>query len=337
MNSFGRIFRVSIFGESHGAEVGVVINGCPAGLPISERDFSKDLKRRQGGTLPGTTPRKEPDQPQFCSGLFEGRTTGSPLTITFENTNIKSKDYDKIRNTPRPGHADLVAQQKYGGYQDPRGGGHFSGRLTAPLVAAGVVAKKLLPSIKITAELLQAGASEQIEDSVKAALDAGDSVGGLVECQAVGLPSGLGEPFFDSLESLISHLAFSIPAIKGIEFGLGFRSAAMRGSDFHDDIANVDGSTVTNNAGGINGGVSNGNPLVFRVAVKPTSSIRAKKMTVDLETGAPTEISVAGRHDACIALRVPPVLEAITALVLVDLMLIEQKLTRIWENKNETG
>lgn len=329
MNSFGRAFRVSILGESHGVGVGVLIDGCPAGLSICTEDFLPDLLRRQGGGKAGTTPRKESDLPIFQSGIFQGKTTGAPLLIWFENANTQSKDYDQLKDKPRPGHADLTGRIKFGGFNDHRGGGHFSGRLTAGLVAAGVIAKKLASQLTISASVVEVNGSTNIDQEISAALAAGDSVGGIVECRASGLPAGLGEPFFDSLESLIAHAVFAIPATKAIEFGLGFQSTRMFGSEFNDDIENVEGKTVTNNSGGINGGISNANELVFRIATKPTSSIKKSKNTVDLRTGEKTTLSVEGRHDACIALRVPPVLEAVTAIVLCDCMLLENKISRI--------
>jgi chorismate synthase len=322
MNSFGRIFRVTLFGESHGAGVGVTIDGCPPGIPVSEEDFEKDLARRRGGAR-GTTPRKERDKPQVISGIYNGFTTGSPVALFFENANTRSSDYN-FRDVPRPGHADFVAEKKYKGFTDLRGGGHFSGRLTVNLVAAGVIAKKVLGEVNIHATLLEAGGSKDIEKAVEEALKAGDSVGGLVECRVTGLPAGLGEPFFDSVESLISHAVFAIPAIKGIEFGSGFKAAAMRGSEHNDDFIDPKGTTETNHAAGINGGITNGNDIVFRVAVKPTSSISKPQETFNFRTGKRETLQVKGRHDACIALRVPPVLEAVTAIVLADLILINK-------------
>jgi chorismate synthase len=322
MNSFGRIFRVTLFGESHGAGVGVTIDGCPPGIPVSEEDFEKDLARRRGGAR-GTTPRKERDKPQVISGIYNGFTTGSPVALFFENANTRSSDYN-FRDVPRPGHADFVAEKKYKGFTDLRGGGHFSGRLTVNLVAAGVIAKKVLGEVNIHATLLEAGGSKDIEKAVEEALKAGDSVGGLVECCVTGLSAGLGEPFFDSVESLISHAVFAIPAIKGIEFGSGFKAAAMRGSEHNDDFIDPKGTTETNHAAGINGGITNGNDIVFRVAVKPTSSISKPQETFNFRTGKRETLQVKGRHDACIALRVPPVLEAVTAIVLADLILINK-------------
>lgn len=329
MNSFGRIFRVNIFGESHGDSVGVIIDGCAAGINLNVEDFVTDLERRKGGLQKATTPRKEDDIPVFLSGLFDGHTTGAPLTILFKNQNVRSGDYEKQKAIPRPGHADLVAEQKFSGYQDYRGGGHFSGRLTVALVAAGVVAKKMLGRLPINATIIEIGGEPDIEKGIQKAIDSKDSVGGIIECTVKGIPPGLGEPFFDSVESLISHAAFSIPAIKGIEFGAGFKAARMFGSEHNDSIINDAGTTATNHAGGIVGGVTNGNELVFRVVVKPTSSTPKEQESWNTDTGRVEKFSIKGRHDLCIALRVPPVLEAITAIVLADLMLIEHKIPRL--------
>lgn len=328
MNTFGRIFRISIFGESHGPCVGVVVDGCPAGIQLSDGDFKNDLERRHGGIAKGTTTRKEADLPMIKSGVLNGKTTGAPIMIEFENKNVDSSAYEKIKNTPRPGHADLTGFQKFGGLNDPRGGGHFSGRLTVALVAAGVIAKKIVPA-KINAKLIEVGGTNDIELAIGTSLEEGDSVGGIVECRVDKLPVGLGEPFFDSVESLIGHIVFSIPAIKGVEFGAGFASASMKGSECNDAILDVNGKTATNNAGGLNGGITNGNQLVFRVAVKPASSIKKTGNTVNLETHKQDEISVEGRHDCCIALRVPVIIEAATAIVLADLMMMEQKISRV--------
>jgi chorismate synthase len=286
LNSFGRIFRIHIFGESHGECVGLTVDGCPAGLPLQVSDFIEDTERRKGGVQKGTTPRKEDDLPIFKSGIFNGHTTGAPVTILFENNNTRSGDYEKQRSVPRPGHADFTAHAKYGGFEDFRGGGHFSGRLTVCLVAAG----------------------------------------GIVECRVTGLPVGLGEHFFDSVESLISHAVFAIPAVKGIEFGAGFAAAKMFGVDHNDAIEDAAGKTRTNHAGGIVGGITNGNELIFRVVIKPTSSTPKEQITLNWETNELETFSVKGRHDLCIALRVPVILEAVAAMVLVDLMLLDQKI-----------
>ena len=491
MNSFGRIFRVHIFGESHGESVGIIIDGCPAGLLLSLEDFLPDLERRKGGTQKGTTPRQEEDLPIFKSGIFNGKTTGAPITILFENKNIRSGDYEKLRDIPRPGHADFVARKKAGGYEDYRGSGHFSGRLTVALVAAGVVAKKILghaktspqaplqrrgasgdpaspgyitntaeqwnfsvayakekrknpteaeeklwqelrnrkiggnkfrrqhpiegyipdfvclekklvievdgeyhnedeqkkmdefrtitlnrngfrilrfwnedvlknigwvleeigknlksgsgsPSplerelegevpegIKITSKILEIGGEPDLEKGLQKAIDAKDSIGGIIECRANGLPVGLGEPFFDSVESMLSHIVFAIPAVRAIEFGTGFTAAKMFGSDHNDAIEDISGKTRTNHAGGVVGGLTNGNELVFRIAIKPTSSTPKEQTTLNWETGKVETVSVKGRHDLCIALRVPVILEAVTAIVLADLMMAEQNIPRV--------
>ena len=328
MNNFGRIFRISMIGESHGPCVGVLIDGCPAGLPLAADDFLPDLERRKSGK-PGTTGRREEDTPSLMSGLFNGRTTGAPLLIIFENRDIDSGAYDLIKATPRPGHADFVAFKKFGGFNDYRGGGAFSGRLTAALVAAGVVAKKLIRPVSIEARLLEAGGSTEIKAAVERAIMEQDSIGGVIECRGAGLPVGLGEPFFDSVESLLGHLIFSIPGIKAIEFGAGFGVARMRGTEYNDEILDTAGKTRTNNAGGINGGITNGNDLVLRVAVKPTSSISKVQSTVNMETGKPAALTVGGRHDTCIALRAPVIVEAAMAAVIADLMLLEEKIPRI--------
>lgn len=329
MNSFGRLFRVHIFGESHGESVGIGIDGCPAGLPLDPADFAADLERRRGGGK-GTTPRKEEDRPIFKSGLFEGRATGAPMTILFENNNTRSADYESLRAFPRPGHADFVATEKFGGFEDYRGGGHFSGRLTVGLVAAGVIAKKILGAIRVEAVLKEIGGDPDLEAGLQKAIAAKDSVGGIVECRAEGLPVGLGEPFFDSVESLLAHAVFSIPAVRGIEFGTGFAAARMFGSAHNDAILDDTGKTRTNHAGGVVGGITNGNPLVFRIAIKPTSSTPRIQETYNRKSGKVEPFSVKGRHDLCIALRVPVVLEAVTALVLTDLLLLEQQRGRRW-------
>jgi len=337
MNSFGTIFRISIFGESHGESVGIVVDGCPAGMPLTTDDFLPDLERRKGGTQKGTTPRQEEDLPIFKSGLFNSTTTGAPITILFENKNVRSGDYEKQRDVPRPGHADFVAHRKFAGFEDYRGSGHFSGRLTVALVAAGVIGKKILalfPSsggegIGVTSSILEIGGETDLDKGLQKAIDAKDSIGGIIECRATGLPIGLGEPFFDSAESLLSHMVFAIPAVRGIEFGTGFAAAKMFGSDHNDAIETLEGKTRTNHAGGIVGGLTNGNELVFRIAIKPTSSTPKEQNTLNWETGRVEIASVKGRHDLCIALRVPVILEAVTAIVLVDLMMLEQRVPRI--------
>ena len=328
MNTFGTIFRISIYGESHGKQVGVLIDGCPAGLSISENDFTEDILRRKSGAK-GTTPRIEDDKPTIESGVFNGFTTGAPILISIQNKNTKSEDYKDLFNFPRPGHADFTGKMKYGGFNDYRGGGHFSGRLTLGLVVAGVIAKKLINPVSVKAKLIEAGGEKDFEKAIDMAIKNKDSIGGIVECIAEDVSVGLGEPFFNSVESILSHIVFSIPAIKGIEFGSGFQSAKMFGSEHNDQLIDASGKTITNFAGGINGGITNGNSLIYKVAVKPTASISKTQQTINLNTGKKEELNIKGRHDVCIALRVPVVLEAVTAIVLTDLMLLEQKLPRI--------
>ena len=328
MNSFGRLFRVSILGESHGELVGILVDGCPAGLKLTEGELLPDLDRRKSGAK-GTTGRREPDVPLIQTGVVNGRTTGAPVLITFKNTNIDPGAYDEVRYLPRPGHADFAAFRKYGGFNDHRGGGHFSGRLTAGLVGAGVIAKKLIEPARIEAEVVEVAGSRDIEKAVDEALREKDSVGGVLSCRVTGLPTGLGEPFFDSVESLISHMVFSVPGVKGIEFGAGFGGSAMRGSDYNDAIIDPEGRTRTNNAGGINGGLTNGNDITFRVAARPAASIPRPQPTIDLTRGENATLSIRGRHDVCIALRMPVIIEAVTALVMADLMFIHKSL---WGN-----
>jgi chorismate synthase len=330
MNSFGRIFRISLFGESHGNVVGIVIDGCPAGLLLDAGDFAADLKRRRP-SAEGTTPRREADRPLIRSGVWRQKTTGAPIMIYFENENFRSREYEAMRYLPRPGHADFAAWRKYGGFHDHRGGGQFSGRMTVALVAAGVVAKKILRRVRIKAALIEAGGSTKIKKALGEALKEMDSIGGIVECRAAGVPVGLGEPFFDSAESLLSHLVFAVPGVKGIEFGSGFGCSRMKGSECNDILIDKNGKTKSNHAGGINGGITNGNELVFRVAVKPPSSIPMEQPTVHVVSGEPAMISVRGRHDVCFALRAPVIIEAAAAVVLADLMLLEHLVPRILE------
>jgi len=320
MNSFGRIFRVSIFGESHGPQIGVVLDGVPEGLPLSEADLLKDIARRAPGAK-GTTERIEKDEPHILSGVYDGHTTGAPLAIVFSNDNTQSSDYDEFDATPRPGHADYVASVKWDWANDPRGGGHFSGRMTLPIVAAGVIAKKVLDGMEFKARVTELGGNPDA-GSWQALLDAAqadeDSLGAVVECRISGVPIGLGEPFWDSVESLISHAVFSIPGVRGIEFGDGFKAAAMRGSE-HNDPFGPDGP-VKNGAGGINGGISNGADIVFRVAFKPTSSISKAQKTWNFEKECEDTLEIKGRHDVCFALRTPVIVEAMAAIVLADLV-----------------
>ena len=334
MNTIGRKFRVSIFGESHGELIGVVLDGVPAGLELSEQDFEQDILRRKSGAK-GTTPRIEADRPMIVSGVFEGHTTGAPLTITFKNTNTHSSDYELFAAMPRPGHADLTAALKWDDCQDPRGGGHFSGRLTLPVVAAGVVAKKMLadatmlddtPVTAVQARIVELGGMEASvnDENWQAAIDQtikeGDSLGAVIECTVPDIDPGYGEPFWDSVESLIAHAVFAVPGVRGIEFGDGFQAARMKGSQ-HNDPIGPDGRPVKNGAGGANGGITNGAPLTFRVAFKPTSSIRKAQQTFNFLTGEMDTLEVPGRHDVCFALRAPVVVEAMTAIVLADLVM----------------
>ena len=351
MNSFGNRFKVSIFGESHGPCIGVTVDGVIPGIPLSEEDFMQDLARRKAGAL-GTTPRQESDLPEILSGVYNGHTTGAPVTILFRNQNTRSEDYEQFREHPRPGHADFTASIKYGGFNDLRGGGAFSGRLTLGLVAAGVIAKKILYFADFHAVLTEVGGLTDASawpDALKAAQAEGDSLGGVVECTVDGLPIGLGEPFWDSVESVVSHAVFAIPGVRGIEFGDGFAAARMKGSEHCDPFpektcCHKDGDEgcchgdgdchsehsschserseeshhccgrhkhvqppLTNHAGGVNGGITNGNPLVFRVAFKPTASI--------------AKMGIPGRHDTCFALRTPVIVEAVAAIALTDLTL----------------
>ena len=333
MNTFGRKYRVSIFGESHGELIGVVLDGVPAGLELSEEDFMQDILRRKSGAK-GTTPRVEADQPCIVSGVFEGHTTGAPLTVTFRNTNTHSSDYSLFAAMPRPGHADLTAALKWDDCQDPRGSGHFSGRLTLPIVAAGVVAKKILkdatmldetPCSAVNARIVELGGisdQEQWQDAIDQAIREGDSLGAVIECTVPDIDPGYGEPFWDSVESQIAHAVFAIPGVRGIEFGDGFKAAAMKGSE-HNDPIGPDARPVKNGAGGVNGGITNGAPISFRVAFKPTSSIRKAQQTFNFQTGDMDTLEVPGRHDVCFALRAPVVVEAMTAIVLADLVSVK--------------
>ena len=323
MNSFGRIFRISIFGESHGKNIGVVLDGVPCGISLSEKDFLDDLQRRKAGAI-GSTTRIESDLPNIISGVYQGKTTGAPLAILFENENTISKDYSIFKEIPRPSHSDFVALKKYNSYNDPNGSGHFSGRLTLALLAAGIVAKKILNKIKIKAKILEINGSKDFEKEINKAMSLKDSVGGIVECSAFPMPSSLGEPFFDSLESILAHLIFSIPGIKGIEFGKGFEMAKIYGSQNNDVLINKRGTTKTNHSGGICGGISNSNPLIFRVAIKPTSSIAKPQTTYNFKKNFLDILEISGRHDACIALRTPVIIEAATAICLCDLLMINK-------------
>jgi chorismate synthase len=323
MNSFGVVFRLSLFGESHGPAIGIVVDGCPPGLKISPDDFLPDLRRRQSGSK-GTTLRHEPDLPEILSGVLDGVTTGAPVTLVTRNSDKISSDYDEFKQVPRPGHADFVSKVKFSGFSDMRGSGHFSGRITWGLVAAGVIAKKIAATSEIKAKLISAGGSADIEKAIDDAIATNDSIGGIIECRIIKPPLGIGEPFFYSFESALSHLVFSIPAIKGIEFGAGFSAASMKGSQHNDPFVDSSGKTETNNAGGINGGITNGNEIIFRVVVKPTSSTGVDQNTFNFKEGKMTTLKVKGRHDTCIALRMPVIVEAVSAIAIADLMLIDR-------------
>ena len=392
MNTFGRKFRVTVFGESHGEVVGVVLDGVPAGLELSEADFDRDIARRKSGAK-GTTERTEADEPRILSGVFEGYTTGAPIAIIFHNMNTRPRDYSQFAAMPRPGHADQAAAVRWDDCNDPRGGGHFSGRLTLPVVAAGVVAKKILadttildetpvPENGIRAQIVELGGipachaersetsvGEEIlrsaqddrtegqddivqipdlvgndgsgddesggdesggdgacmpkewQEAIERAMEEGDSLGAVIDCVVPRIEPGYGEPFWDSVESQLAHAIFAIPGVRGIEFGDGFKAAAMRGSE-HNDPIGEDGRPTKNGAGGVNGGLTNGAPLKFRVAFKPTSSIAKSQQTFNFATGQMDTLEVKGRHDACFALRCPVIVEAMTAIALADLALL---------------
>ena len=321
-NSFGNSFKIEIFGESHSDSLGVKIFGLPKGFSISYDEMKGDIEARKGDALYGkkwSTPRHEEDIPEIAYSDEDG----TPLIISFQNKNIRPSDYSEFENRPRPGHADFVSLQKFGKVFS--GGGIFSGRMTLPLVAAGAVAKKLISPININSRVIEIGGVDYTDyQAVNALLDKtfaeGDSVGGIVECCCDNLPAGIGEPFFDSLESVISHLVFSIPGVRGIEFGDGFEAARMTGSEHNDPIISTDGKCAKNGAGGINGGISNGNPLRFRVAFKPTSSIRKIQKSISLKSGDIEDLSVNGRHDCCFALRTPIIVEAACAIAIAELL-----------------
>lgn len=323
MNHFGSLFRISLFGESHGRGVGVVIDGLKPGIALSEELFAEDLALRRGGER-GTTPRREEDRVEVLSGLYRGHTTGAPLTLWFENREQRSEEYLKTVGHYRPSHADFTASVRYRGWNDPRGGGHFSGRLTLPLVAAGVVAKAQLEGVTFSTHIVELG-GEQNPERFDALLDeaheAGDSLGGVVECVVEGIPTGWGEPLIDSLEGLIAHLIFAIPGVRGVEFGAGFTAARMRGSEHNDLLLNGRGETLTNHAGGVVGGLTNGNPLVVRVAFKPTPSIAREQLTYEAQSDQRKPLMIHGRHDTAIVLRGRVVVEAAVAIVLADMQL----------------
>lgn len=320
MNIFGNSYRILLFGESHNSAVGVTIDGCPPGIKISQDLFRDDLIRRQQH-YQGITARKEEDLPKIISGVFNGYTTGMPITILFDNKDVISKDYDGIKYFPRPSHSDFVAYKKYKGFNDYRGGGAFSGRLTLGIVAAGALAKKIISPIEINSKVLKVHNNTNIEQELKNALSKNDSVGGIIETTIKNVPVGLGSPFFDSVESKISHIIFSIPGVKGIEFGSGFDITKLYGSEANDEIIDELGTTKTNHSGGINGGISNGNEIIFRVAIKPTPSIQQVQNTIDIRNGKSSKIKITGRHDVCFAMRTPVIIEAASSIVLADFIL----------------
>ena len=322
-NSFGKRLKITIFGASHDAEVGLFVEGVPAGVALTIETFMVDIDRRRPQRC-GETPRHEADIPSIEGLDAEGRTTGSMLRISFKNSNLRSRDYDHLRRQPRPSHADLVQMRKYGEEYDIAGGGMASGRMTVALVAAGVVAKALLANVGFETRLIEVGGERdeaKFDDIISRAAADGDSVGGVVECRISGVREPYGEPFFDSVESVMAHLLFSIPAVKGVEFGDGFDGVRKRGSDRNDVIINESGATYTNNEGGINGGIANGNDIVVRVAIKPTPSIAKQQMTYSFDEGGVAPLVIGGRHDACIARRAAVVVEAMAAVALADLKL----------------
>ena len=322
-NSFGSKFKLSIWGASHAPEIGVRIEGVPQGISLSEGDFEADLSRRRASAK-GTTARHEADLPILRSGIANGVTTGEPIEIVFKNGDTRSSDYSQFENHNRPSHIDFTARAKYGSAVDLRGSGQFSGRMTLLLVAAGVVAKKIVGGVDYTTSIVEIGGSRneaEFPQIIASAMADGDSVGGVVECRAQGVGVGLGEPFFDSAESIIAHLMFSVPAVKGVEFGSGFEGVRLRGSERNDCFVDGEGHTATNNEGGINGGITNGNDVVVRVAIKPTPSISREQMTFNKELGEVAPLCIKGRHDACIVLRAAVVVESVVAIALAELTL----------------
>ena len=322
-NSFGSKFKIEIWGASHTPKMGVRISGVPQGIALTEADFEADLSRRRASAR-GTTARHEKDIPTIVSGVSEGVTTGETIEIVFRNGDTRSSDYSQFESHNRPSHVDFAARAKYGNDVDLRGSGQFSGRMTALLVAAGVVAKKIANGAEYNTQIVEIGGSrnkEEFSDIIASAMADGDSVGGVVECSVKGVQVGLGEPFFDSAESVISHLMFSVPAVKGVEFGSGFEGVRLRGSQRNDCFVDGEGHTATNNEGGINGGITNGNDLVVRVAIKPTPSISREQMTYNKELGAVAPLCIKGRHDACIVLRAAVVVESVVAIALAELTL----------------
>ena len=353
---WGNRLKVSIFGESHGAGIGITIDGLPSGIEIDMEEVLKEMARRAPGKSRLSTARKEGDQPEILSGFFEGKTTGTPLCAVIRNSDQHSKDYGKLKDLMRPGHADYPGFIRYNGFNDYRGGGHFSGRITAPLVFAGAVCKQILnikgvnvgahvksigtiydksfDEVELTKELLDnlkinelpllcSEKEEMMRNAILEARSDCDSVGGTIECTVIGIDAGVGNPFFDSVESTLAHLMFSVPAVKGIEFGKGFEMSELRGSQCNDEYY-YDGDkvkTYTNNNGGITGGITNGMPILFKVGIKPTPSIAKKQRTIDIAENKESELIIEGRHDPCIVQRAVPVIEAVTAIGILDLVL----------------
>lgn len=324
-STYGNKIKISIFGQSHSEAIGVTIDGLPAGISIDMEELQRFMNRRAPGQSKYTTPRKEADRPEFLSGLVGNMTCGAPLSAIIRNTNTRSGDYDNIRDIPRPGHADFTAHLKYGGYEDVSGGGHFSGRLTAPLCIAGGIIKQILAAdgIAVEASIAEIGGNAEAPfAAVEEARVCGDSVGGIISCKITGLPPGIGDPMFDGLENRIAQAVFGIPAVKGIEFGRGFEAARLRGSENNDEFY-YDGNQVktrTNNHGGILGGISSGMPVTFRVAVKPTPSISIEQHSISYSKGEDAVLAVKGRHDPCIVPRAVPCVEAAAAIAVYDLM-----------------
>ncbi|MGO1043660.1 chorismate synthase [Clostridioides difficile] len=352
---WGNNLKISIFGESHGNAIGINIDGLPAGIELDLDKIDKEMKRRAPGKSSISTSRNESDIPEILSGYFDGKTTGTPLCAIIRNSDTRSKDYGEVKNLMRPGHADYTGHIKYSGFNDYRGGGHFSGRITAPLVFCGAICKQILSKegIEIGAHikkikniedkgfnyvdisrqellnlqnlelpLLDLSKEEAIKNTILDAKNQGDSVGGIIECAVVGIDVGVGNPFFDSVESTLSHLLFSVPAIKGVEFGLGFDITDMYGSQSNDEMY-YDGDTIkskTNNNGGIVGGITTGMPIIFKVAIKPTPSISKQQNTVNIKDKKNDVLAIKGRHDPCIVQRAIPVIEAVTAIGIFDLM-----------------
>ena len=351
-SSIGENLRLTIFGESHGPAIGMTLEGIPAGLKLDMAQLQRFLDRRAPGRSETATARREADIPEFLSGVKDGTVTGSPIAAVIRNADTRSGDYEALRTVPRPGHADYTAQVKYSGHQDPAGGGHFSGRLTAPLCVAGGVCLQFLAreGVRVVSRIAAVGnvtdegelaastaekafptvseaRGQAMIEAIRAAKEAGDSLGGVVECQVLGLPAGLGDPIFGGMENRIAALVFGIPAVKGVEFGAGFAAAGMRGSEHNDPFILADGRivTATNHAGGILGGITTGMPLVFRAAFKPTPSIALAQPTLDLSSGRETLLRVGGRHDPCIVPRAVPCIEAAAAIAVTDALLGRRK------------